>query len=267
MDNRPIGIFDSGLGGLTALTAFRELLPEESIIYFADTGRVPYGSRPAGQLRVMAEQDLGFLAGKGVKAIIAACGTVSSIAPDLLEGYHLPTVGVVRAGSEELSKHGGDGPLGVIATVASINSGAYQRTLAGLCPGRQVIAVPCPEFVPLIESGHTGADDALVQAAVARQLRPIKEGGATALLLGCTHFGIIGQAIADYLGAHVELVSASASAAERLRALLKERDMTGGDGSETYYTSGSGEEFSRLAGALLGRRERIYAEEVPVMEA
>lgn len=267
MDNRPIGIFDSGLGGLTALSAFRALMPEEDIIYFADTGRVPYGSRPAGQLRVMAKQDLDFLAGKGVKAIIAACGTVSSIAPELLETYPLPAVGVVRAGAEALSRLGGDAPLGVIATAASISSGAYQKTLGALCPGRQVVAVPCPEFVPLIESGHSSADDALVQAAVARQLRPIKEAGVSALLLGCTHFGIIARAIADYLGGGVELVSASASAAARLQALLIEKDMTGGSGREQYYTSGSGEEFARLAGALLERKDRICAQEVPVMEA
>ena len=170
MDNRPIGIFDSGLGGLTALRAFRELMPGEDIIYFGDTGRVPYGSRPAGQLRVMAQQDLAFLADRGVKAIIAACGTVSSIAPELLAGYKLPTVGVVQAGAQALSKRGGSAPLGVIATVASINSGAYQRALAELCPQREVIAVACPEFVPLIESGHSAPDDALVRAAVERQL-------------------------------------------------------------------------------------------------
>lgn len=267
MDNRPIGIFDSGLGGLTALRAFRELMPGEDIIYFGDTGRVPYGSRPAGQLRIMAQQDLDFLADKGVKAIIAACGTVSSIAPELLASYKLPTVGVVQAGAQALSKRCGSAPLGVIATVASINSGAYQRALAELCPQREVIAVACPEFVPLIESGHSAPDDALVRAAVERQLRPIKEGGAAALLLGCTHYGIIGAAIAEYLGAGVELVSASVSAAQRLSALLRDRDMTGGSGREIYYTSGSAEEFSRLAGALLKREERIYAEEVPVMEA
>lgn len=266
MDNRPIGIFDSGLGGLTALRAFRELMPEEDIIYFADTGRVPYGSRPAEQLRVMAKQDLDFLADKGVKAIIAACGTVSSIAPELLEGYPLPAVGVVRAGAEALSRLGGNKPLGVIATVASISSGAYQKALSRLCPGRPVVAVPCPEFVPLIESGHSGAEDPLVQAAVARQLRPIKEAGVSAMLLGCTHFGIIAPAIAEYLGA-VALVSASASAAARLKELLTENGMTGGCGRETYYTSGSAEEFSRLAGALLERRSRVCAEEVPVMEA
>lgn len=266
MDNRPIGIFDSGLGGLTALKAFRELMPGEDIIYFGDTGRVPYGSRPAEQLRVMARQDLDFLADKGVKAIIAACGTVSSIAPEMIANYKLPSVGVVQAGAEELSKHGGKGPLGVIATVASIGSGAYQRTLAALCPEREVVAIACPEFVPLIESGHSAPDDPLVRSAVERQLKPIKDGRATALLLGCTHFGIIGAAIADYLGADVELVSASVSAAQRLSGLLRGRDMTGGSGREIYYTSGSGAEFSRLAGALLGR-EGIVASEVPTMEA
>lgn len=266
MDNRPIGIFDSGLGGLTALKAFRALMPGEDIIYFADSGRVPYGSRPADQLRRMAVQDMDFLADRGVKAIIAACGTISSTAPDLLAQYRLPVVGVMRAGAEELARTKGNAPLGVIATAASIDSSAYQRALRELCPGREIVAAACPEFVPLIESGHTAADDPLVRRAVRRQLSPIKEAGAAALLLGCTHFGIIEQALTGYLGDDVRLVSASACAAESLMALLTEREMTGGSGRETYYTSGSREEFSRMAEVLLGRDVAADTAAVPVME-
>lgn len=137
MDNRPIGIFDSGLGGLTAVKALRELLPEEDIVYFADSGRVPYGARPVEQLRRMAVQDMDFVANHGAKAIIAACGTVSSNAPDLLAGYRLPVFGVLRPGVEAMSRVPGSAPLGVIATAASIRSGAFQRSLEECCPGRR----------------------------------------------------------------------------------------------------------------------------------
>ena len=124
MDNRPVGIFDSGLGGLTALNALRELLPEENIIYFGDTGRVPYGAKTREQVRRMAVQDLDLVAAYGVKAMIVACGTISSNAPDILDAYPIPAFGVLRAGVAGMSRIPGDGPLGVIATEASIRSGS-----------------------------------------------------------------------------------------------------------------------------------------------
>ncbi len=266
MDNRPIGIFDSGLGGLTAVKALRELLPEEDIVYFADSGRVPYGARPVEQLRRMAVQDMDFVANHGAKAIIAACGTVSSNAPDLLAGYRLPVFGVLRPGVEAMSRVPGSAPLGVIATTASIRSGAFQRSLEERCPGREIISAACPDFVPLIESGHSGAEDEAVCEAVARYMRPLKERGCAAVLLGCTHFGIIGEAISAYMGARVRLISASACAAEKLRDYLAASGLTGGHGREKYYTSGSAGEFSRLAATFLGRELEAAAEETGVME-
>lgn len=267
MDNRPVGIFDSGLGGLTAVKALRELLPDEDIVYFADSGRVPYGPRPVEQLRRMAVQDMDFAAALGVKAIIAACGTVSSNAPDLLDGYPVPVFGVLRPGIKAMSLVPGNAPLGVIATSASVKSGAFQRALEKLCPGREIISVACPDFVTLIESGHSGAEDELVCAAVEKYLRPMKKAGCAAVLLGCTHFGIIAEAISAYMGGETRLISAAGCAAKELREHLVKNGMTGGSGRTRYFTSGSPEEFAALAETFLGRPLEARAEQAPVMEA
>ena len=213
MDNRPVGFFDSGFGGLTALRAFRKLMPDENIIYFGDTGRMPYGARPAAQLRRMTAQDLDLLRGFGVKAIVSACGTTSSTAGDILDAYPLPVTGVLRPGVKTLAGLAGGAPLGVIATKASIDSGAFRRELERYGLERGVIYTACPDFVPLIESGHYSPDDALIREAVARYLRPMKDAGVGAILLGCTHYGLISAAIEDYMGAETRLVSASECAA------------------------------------------------------
>ena len=265
MDNRPIGIFDSGLGGLTALRALRQHMPEEDIIYFADAGRVPYGGRSREQIRRMAVQDLDFVAGFGVKAILVACGTISSNAPDLLQSYAVPAFGVLTPGVEAMACVPGEAPLGVIATEASIRSGAFEKALQAACPGREILAVPCPSFVPLIESGHTEPDDPLLRWAVENSLTPLKERGAAAVLLGCTHYGIIASSIRDYLGEGAALYGAADCGAAALRDYLQGNSLTGGQGRERYYTSGSGEEFARKAALFLGR-EIDGVEEVPVME-
>lgn len=265
MDNRPIGVFDSGLGGLTAVQALRELLPDENIIYFGDTARMPYGTKTVKQLRQMARQDMELLASKGVKAIIAACGTVSSTAADVLSAFHLPVFNVVDASVRAMAEAEG-GPLGVIATRASIESGVFKRRITQLAPEKKVIALPCQSFVELIESGHSRADDPAVQSCVAESLEPLREQGISALLLGCTHFGYLSEAISAYLGEDVRLVSASYCAAKSMSSYLKARAMTGGTGRVQYCTSGSGEEFAMHASRLLGRNVSALVSEVSPME-
>ena len=266
MDNRPIGIFDSGLGGLTAVKALRKLLPDENIVYFADSGRVPYGPRPAGQLRRMAVQDMDFVASKGAKAIIAACGTVSSNAPDLLDSYPVPVFGVLRAAVRAMSYVPGNRPLGVIATEASIKSGAFYAALQPACHGREILCIPCPEFVPLIESGHSAPEDELVKASVEKYLGPMREAGVSAVLLGCTHFGIIGRAISNFMGRDTQLVGAADCAAAELAEYLIRSGETGGSGTARYYTSGDPGEFSALAATFLGHELESAVEQAPVME-
>ena len=252
MDNRPIGFFDSGLGGLTAVSAVKELLPEENIIYFGDTGRMPYGSRERSQLRMMARQNLDYLASFNVKAIVAACGTMSANATDILNANTIPVFNVLEPSVETMSKISGNRPLAVIATEASIKSGAFQEKLRQLCPEREIMGVPCRDFVLLCESGHIDHQDPLLMKTVEEYLKPIKEANAAAVLLGCTHYGIISQAISNYLGHDIEIISASGCAANRLNAYLKENDLEGGNGICEYYTSGSTEEFNSLAKQIMG---------------
>ena len=265
MDNRPIGFFDSGLGGLTAVRALRRILPEENILYFGDTARMPYGSRPVRQLRVMARQDLDLVAGRGAKCILAACGTVSSTAPDVLAGYPLRTFDVLSSTVRETAKQ----PLrsvGVIATAACIRSGAFQRALAAACPDTEVTAIACPDFVPLIESGRYDPDDAALRAAVAEYLTPLRDKGVEALILGCTHYGLIESAIRRFLGEGAHMIEASACAAHELADWLKNEDLCGGRGEERFCTSGGAEDFSRLSAVFLGRAPRGAVEHVPEME-
>ncbi|MBO6040072.1 MAG: glutamate racemase [Oscillospiraceae bacterium] len=247
MDNRPIGIFDSGLGGLTALSALRTLMPEENLVYFADTARNPYGTRTPEQLRRMAGENLAFLARFGVKAVIAACGTMSTNALDVLGGSEIPVVNVLEPSVAAMAAVKGPGTLAVTATDASIRSGGYTRALQRACPGRKVTALACQEFVHLCETWHTAPDDPLVREAVSRCLTPLSAAKPAALLLGCTHFGLMADAIRSCLGADVTLVSAAGCAARACRSLLEATGLTGGSGEEVLYTSGSLQEFEEKA--------------------
>lgn len=251
MDNRPIGIFDSGLGGLTVVRVLRQLMPDENIIYFADTGRMPYGSRSRSQIREIAAQNIAFAEQKGVKAILAACGTISSNAPDILAASSVKAVGVLTPGARELADTGMK-RLGVIATQCSIESGAFQKELLRLRPDAEVTALACPDFVPMIESGRYKASDAAVRRTVAESLEPLRNADVQALLLGCTHYGLIGDAISDYMGKDVELIAAADASARALSAYLEAEGMQAAGGEEEYYTSGSTEDFSALAPLMLG---------------
>ena len=270
MNTKPIGIFDSGLGGLTALKELHALLPDQDLLYFADTGRCPYGGRRPEQLRRMAAQNVQLLTDLGAGAVIAACGTVSSTAADVLESFSIPVTGVLKPAVKAVSQLPGTAPVCVIATAASIASGAYQTALEQACPGRRVIGIGCPDFVTLIESGRRSADDPAVREAVERYLAPAKEAGISALLLGCTHYGIIREALSAYLGPQVRLVSASVCAARHMKNMLCAEDaapLSSGRGHCVFYTSGSAAEFAALAAQLLETDEPLEVHELPPMPA
>lgn len=264
MDNRAIGIYDSGFGGLTALKRLRELMPEEDIIYFADSGRMPYGGRSDAQLCSFAQQDQDFLAGFDVKMIIAACGTISSAAESVLKSYHIPVLGVLEPGIERLAALPGKDPLGIIATEASIRTGKFKALLQKLSPGREIIDIPCPKFAPLIEHGHSARGDAELEAAVEEYLSPLRNRGLAGLGLCCTHYGIISDSIRAFLGDETALVAASESAAEELCRRLRESDSCGGSGRLKLYTSGDASELRAFACALLGEDELDITELAPM---
>ncbi len=265
MRNRPIGIFDSGFGGLTALKRLRELMPDEDIIYFADSGRMPYGGRSEDELRCIARQNMAFLKGFDAKLAIAACGTLSSVAEDLLQSQDLPVIGVMRPGISRLAKLPGDGPLGIIATAASIKSGRFKAELKKLCPEREIIDIACPRFVPLIEGGHCAPGDRELDEAVAEHLAPMQGKKLSGLLLGCTHYGIISESIHAFLGGGLPLVSASGSAAEDAAGYLRRENMCGGSGRLKLFTSGNADEFHAFASTFLGTGD-FELEALPPME-
>ena len=263
MDPRPIGVFDSGLGGLTALLELRRLMPEENIVYFGDTGRLPYGEKSLAQLRVMAGQDLRLIAQQGVKAILVACGTLSSNTPEQLDAFPIPCTGVLRPSIRAMAEAPGDGALGILATPATIRSGAFARALREACPGREIVPVPCPRLVPLIESGHTGAEDPLLLEAAEEYTAPLRN--ASAVLLGCTHYGIVEQALRRFLPEGAALVSAAACGAKAVGELLDREGLRGGSGEEQYLVSGDPEAFAASASLLLGRSIAERVRGVPVM--
>lgn len=193
MDNRPIGVFDSGLGGLTAMRELIRTLPNESILYFGDTGRVPYGSRGREIIRKYAKQDMNFLIRHDVKAVLAACGTVSSVARDIGDALPVPYFDVLRPTARAAVEQTKNGKIGIIGTAATIASGSYRKEIERLAPKTEVFEQACPLFVPLVENAFVSPDDPIPRLTAERYLTPIREAGVDTLILGCTHYPIISE--------------------------------------------------------------------------
>lgn len=209
----PIGVFDSGLGGLTVLRALHERLPAEDLLYFGDTARVPYGTKGEKTVRAFARQDAGLLVARGVKMVVVACNTASAFALDhLREVLPVPVLGVIEPGVRAALAATRGGTVGVIGTSGTIRSGRYQQGLeaAGLPAGR-IRAVECPLFVPLVEEGLGG--HALTKLAVTEYLRPLREARPDTLILGCTHYPLLAADIGAFLGSQVRLVDSAESLA------------------------------------------------------
>ena len=206
MDTRPIGVFDSGLGGLTAVRQLRRLLPGEDIVYFGDTGRVPYGSRGHDVIVRYAQQDIRFLLSQNVKFIMAACGTVSSTYPSA-EAAQLPVpyTGVIGAAARAAAAATKNKRIGVIGTAATIRSGSYATQLKDLVPGVQIFARACPLFVPLVENGYVNGDK-VTQLMIEEYLTPVRDSGIDTLILGCTHYPLLKKMIGDFVGDSVTLI-------------------------------------------------------------
>lgn len=198
MDTRPIGVFDSGLGGLTAVRVLRRILPEEDLVYFGDTARVPYGGRSRETLLKYARQDLRFLRSFDLKAVLIACGTVSTTSLDVLQGENdLPVVGVVEPTCRRALAVTENRRVGMIATLASVRSGAYEAVLRRLDPAVEVLCQPCPLFVPLVENGRCFPGDVVIETVAQEYLAPLLTWGADTLILGCTHYPLLEEIIAS----------------------------------------------------------------------
>lgn len=253
MDNRSIGVFDSGLGGLTAVKEIMKLFPDENIVYFGDTGRVPYGTRSKETILKYTHSDIRFLLSCNVKMIIIACGTASSAAlPEIKNDFNVPIFGVVDAGCYEAVRVTKNKKIGIIGTSATIKSGAYTKYIKEYDSGIQTFERACPLFVPLVENGHF--DTPVSRLVVEEYLCDIKKAGVDTLILGCTHYPLLRQAISDYMGGTVKLISPGEEVAKYLRKKLT-GDMchtpVADKAQYSFYVSDSIESFEELGSIFL----------------
>lgn len=260
MNDRPIGIFDSGVGGLTVLRAVRAALPSESLVYLGDTARVPYGNKSPATVARYALEDSQFLLGKGVKMIVIACNTASALAAPALrrEFPGVPILGMIGPGSRAATRATRNGRIGVIATAATIGSGAYeQRIRATFAAGGKepelIRSVACPLFVPLAEEGET--DSEIARLAAAKYLAPLKADRIDTLVLGCTHYPLLRGVIAETMGPDVTLVDSAEAAAAETATLLGSSGLLSGNQharSESFFVTDAASRFATIASAILG---------------
>lgn len=225
---RPIGVFDSGVGGLTVVSALRRLLPNEDIFYLGDNARIPYGNKGAATVERYSFELTGLLLAEGAKAIVVACNTATALAvPQMQDALKVPVVGVIAPGAAAAVAATRSGRVGVIGTHATISSGAYERALRQLAPGLVVRAEACPLFVPLIEEGLL--DDPLTDQHIARYLQPLLDADIDTLILGCTHYPLLKHAIARVVGPEIRLVDSAQNCALAVRDLLRDAGLAAPD--------------------------------------
>ena len=272
MDKRAIGVFDSGLGGLTAVRRLHALMPQENIIYFGDTGRVPYGTRGRDIITKYARQDVAFLRQYDLKSIIIACNTVSAIALDLLsEENDIPIIGTVEPACRRAMTMTQTGRVGVIGTAATIHSDSYRSALLRLNHKLQVFPQACPLFVSLVESGFVAPQDEVTRLVAERYLAPVRAAGVDTLILGCTHYPIIAPTIGSVMGRGVTLIDSGREAALAMAQALKDRDLLcepGAPRQVRYFVTDTPENFMNVAELFLGhsvegRTQRIDIEGDP----
>ena len=256
-DNRPrapIGVFDSGVGGLTVVRDLNRVLPRESILYYADNGHVPYGGRPLSEIRAFALEITDFLAASGVKLIVFGCNISSAVAlePARREHPHIPIIGLIEAGARAAILAHSGGPIGVIATQGTVASGRYTEVLHALAPAAKVIEQACPAFVPIVERGGCDSPDAA--AAAEEYVAPLRAAGVRTLIYGCSHYPLLERQIRRVMGRECVLVDPAVPLARRARRVLTDAGLlSSAPRRERYLVSGDAQEFSRLARRFLGR--------------
>jgi glutamate racemase len=260
-DPRPIGVFDSGVGGLTVARALMDLLPEERIVYFGDTARGPYGPRDLEQVRGYTVEIVDWLAAQDVKLAVAACNTATAAALDParpVTGFPVPVTGVIEPAVRAAVAATRSGRIGVIGTVGTIASGAYEHAVAEAAPDATVVSQACPRFVELTEAGRTA--DAEVLAVAREYLAPLQAAGVDTVILGCTHYPLLTGAISYVLGPHVTLVSSAEETARAVFAALVDsgglarREAAEQAPAHRFVASGDPAGFARLAARFLGPR-------------
>jgi glutamate racemase len=248
-----IGVFDSGIGGLTVFKELAARLPREHLLYLGDTARVPYGSKSPETVTAFAVEVADFFAERGVKMMVLACNTTSAVALDVLRArYDVPVLGVIAPGARAAARASSRGRVGVIGTEATIASGAYERELRALSPGIEIFARACPLFVPLAEEGWV--DNDVARRTVALYLASLKKSGIDALILGCTHYPLLRPAIADYLGRGVRIVDSAEETAREVRRVLRDSGLlrSRGQGGASFFVTDAVQRFLRVGERFYG---------------
>ncbi|MBI4237853.1 MAG: glutamate racemase [Deltaproteobacteria bacterium] len=251
----PIGIFDSGVGGLTVYRAIAAALPHESLCYLGDTARVPYGNKSPETVTRYSLEIGAFLAERGIKALVVACNTSSAVAlPALRARFGFPIIGVIEPGVEAALAVTTNRRIGVIATAATIASQAYAKTLKARAADARIVSRACPLFVPLVEEGWT--DGAIVDAVIHRYLEPLRDEGIDTLILGCTHYPLLAAGIGALLGSAVQLVDSGTAAAGALRQILQQHGLFASPGAapqHRLYVTDAASSFAQITSGILGQ--------------
>ncbi len=265
MDPRPIGVFDSGLGGLTVVKELMAQLPNENIVYFGDTARLPYGTRSRETIIKYSMQCIRFLLTQDIKAVVIACNTASSMALDTVkEVFDIPIIGVVGPGAADAVKATRNGKIGIIGTEATVQSGSYSRAIASINADIQTCSVACSLFVPIVEEGWS--DTPIAYLTAERYLAPLKEWGADTLILGCTHYPLLMDTISKVMGFDVTLVNPAVGTVHEIKRILQQRDMLNDSYNEPqylYYLSDFSQRFKQIGSRFLNR-EIEYAGKVDI---
>jgi glutamate racemase len=251
---RAIGIFDSGVGGLTVLRELRHQLPQEELVYLGDTARVPYGTKSPQTVARYAQEAARFLVGQRVKLLVVACNTASAVALDELAALHrLPVVGVIEPGARRALEVSRSGRIGVIGTEGTIRSRAYERALRAGNPDVEVHVAPCPLFVPLAEEGWS--EHPVARLAAAEYLAPLLRQGIDTLVLGCTHYPLLKRTLQEIAGPAVELIDSAEETAKTVATLLQTEGLVRDDtppASPRFFVTDLPDRFERVGGAFLG---------------
>lgn len=257
MDNRCIGVFDSGLGGLTAVKQIIKELPHEHVIYFGDTGRVPYGTRSKETLIKYTRSDINFLKSFDVKTIVIACGTASSAAmPEIKSEFNVPIIGVIDAAVYAAVRATKNKKIGVIGTAGTIRSGEYTKQIQVYDNTIETYERACPMFVPLVENGYF--DGEVTKLIVAEYLEEIRKNGVDTLIMGCTHYPLLEKVIREYMGSEVTLINSGAEVAKYLKKRLVRDDILHDEmdceNQYNYYVSDDVSSFEELGSIFLERK-------------
>ena len=257
-----IGVFDSGVGGLTVVSALRRRLPGESILYLGDTARLPYGSKSPETVTRYTQRNIDFLTGRGVKAVVVACNTASALALPILDMHEVPTWGVIEPGARKAAAVS-RGRVGVIATEATVRSDAYPRALRALRPDLEILSRPCPLFVPLVEEGWH--DDPVTEEVARRYLGPLLEAGIDTLVLGCTHYPLLVPVLRRVAGPEVILVDSAEAVAEMVAEGLAGQNLEATHPPVHHFcVTDTGETFQRIARQIL-QEPRVQLEWVEMV--